>query len=41
MYEQDNERDKKQIVAKIEDDMLILSNHMKNKIARLNSDFET
>ena len=40
LYQQDNERDKKLIVSKLEDEMLVISNHLKNKIAKLNSEFE-
>ena len=41
LYEQENERDKKFTVAKIEGEMLTISNHLKNKIERLNTDFES
>ena len=40
LYEQENERDKKFSIAKIEGEMLTISNHLKNKIERLNTDFE-
>ena len=40
MYEQDNERDKKATIQKIEDELLTISNHLKNKINRMNKDFE-
>lgn len=40
LYEQTNEKDKKMIVQKLEDQMLVISNHLKKKIDKMNTDFE-